>query len=149
MTVDKNTAAQPNPAPTARLGFFRYIAAIFYDSILVIALLFVATAILLPFNHGEAIDAPVLYPLYLFSVTFLFYGWFWTHGGQTLGLRSWKLQLTTQQGGDISWRQAFIRYITACLSWACLGIGILWCLWQKDQKTWHDLSSHSQLIRLD
>lgn len=127
-------------------GFFRYLAAIFYDLILVIALFFVATAILLPFNQGEAIRSTLIFPLYLLGVSFLFYGWFWTHGGQTLGLRAWKLRIVNHNQEDISWKQSFIRYITACCSWSILGLGIFWRLWQKDSKTWHDLSSKSNII---
>lgn len=129
-------------------GFFRYIAAIFYDLILVIAVLFFATAIVLPFNQGEAIQSTFLFPLYLLGVSFVFYGWFWTHGGQTLGLRVWKLRLVTSSQTDISWKQAFIRYLTACCSWLLFGMGFFWRLWQKDSKTWHDLSSQSMIVFL-
>ena len=130
-------------------GFFRYFAAIFYDLILVIALFFVTTAILLPFTQGEAIQSTFLFPLYLLCVSFIFYGWFWTHGGQTLGLRAWKLRLVSDQQTDISWKQAFIRYMTACCSCTVLGLGFIWRLWQKDSKTWHDLSSKSYIILIE
>lgn len=136
-------------ASPARPGFFRYIAVIVYDLILVIALFFFATAILLPFNQGEAIQSTILFPFYLLIVSFVFYGWFWTHGGQTLGLRAWKLRLVSDQQIEISWKQAFIRYVTACCSWSLLGLGIFWRLWQKDHKTWHDLSSKSCIILID
>ncbi|MBT5223201.1 MAG: RDD family protein [Gammaproteobacteria bacterium] len=137
------------PAPPAKPGFFRYLGAIFYDFILVIAIFFVATAILLPFNQGEAIHSSFLFPLYLLTVSFLFYGWFWTHGGQTLGLRAWKIRLVNHEQNDISWKQAFIRYLTACASWLAFGLGIVWRLWQKDSKTWQDLSSRSDIVLLD
>ena len=136
-------------APPAKPGFFRLIAAIFYDLILVIALFFFATAILLPFNQGEAIQSTFIFPLYLFSVSFLFYGWFWTHGGQTLGLRVWKLRLVNETQTDISWKQALLRYITACCSWLLFGLGFFWRIWQKDNKTWHDLSSQSVIIFIE
>ncbi|MBT3812290.1 MAG: RDD family protein, partial [Gammaproteobacteria bacterium] len=50
---------------------------------------------------------------------------------------------------DISWKQAFIRYLTACASWLAFGLGIVWRLWQKDSKTWQDLSSRSDIVLLD
>ncbi len=146
------TQSTKKPAATAqpvKAGVFRYIAAIFYDLMLVIAAFFVATAALLPFTAGEAIESSVMYPLYLLGVSFAFYGWFWTHGGQTLGLRAWKLRVVTEQQTDISWQQALIRFLTACVSWLALGLGIFWCIWQKDNKTWQDLSSRSMIVRID
>jgi len=147
-----NTPTTKKPTDTQHLvkvGFFRYLAAVFYDLMLVIAAFFVATAALLPFTAGEAIESPILYPLYLLAVSFAFYGWFWTHGGQTLGLRAWKLRVVTAQKTDISWQQAGIRFLTACLSWLLLGLGIFWRIGQKEGKTWQDLSSKSTIIRID
>ena len=63
-------------------GLGRRLAAIAYDSILLVAVLFVATAILLPLTGGEAIGpSHGLYPAYLMAVAFGYFGWFWTHGG--------------------------------------------------------------------
>ncbi len=139
------------PASPTKPGLFRYLAAVFYDLVLVIALFFVATAIILPLNQGEAIKSTFLFPLYLICVSFLFYGWFWTHGGQTLGLRAWKLRLMSEQQehSDINWKQALIRYLTACFSWILFGLGILWRVWQKDRKTWQDITSKSFIIVID
>ncbi|RLA21730.1 MAG: RDD family protein [Gammaproteobacteria bacterium] len=129
-------------------GFFRYFAAIFYDFILLIAVLLFATAIFHALNGGEvAIQSSlIIFRLYLLGVSFIFYGWFWTHGGQTLGLRAWKLRLVNQERVDINWKQAFIRYLTAYASWLACGLGFIWRLWQKDGKTWHDLSSKSAIV---
>jgi len=133
-------------ATPAKSGFFRYIAAIFYDTMLIIALFFLATAILLPFNDGEAIDSPILFPLYLLSISFLFLAWFWRHGGQTLGMQAWGLYLISDNQARISWYQAAVRYFTACIAWLTLGLGILWRFWNKDSKTWQDINSKSSII---
>ena len=79
----------PRPASLSRR-----LAALFYDSLLLLAVYFIATAILLPLTGGEAIEAnnPLL-TSYLLFISFFFYAWFWVHGGQTLGMRSWRLQL--------------------------------------------------------
>ena len=146
----KQQSSKPgSTASTAKPGFFRYIAVIIYDLFLVIALFFFATAILLPFNQGEAIQSSFIFPLYLLCVSFIFYGWFWTHGGQTLGLRAWKLRLLSDEQTEITWKQALIRYLTACFSWLTLGLGIFWRLWQKDKKTWQDLSSKSAIVFIE
>lgn len=114
----------------------------FYDALLLLAVLFFATAIALPLNSGQAFTSQhILYPLYLLSISFLFYGWFWTHGGQTLGLRSWKMQLVSRSEKAISWKQAFMRFICAIISWLFLGAGFLWILFDKNKLAWHDYLS--------
>jgi uncharacterized RDD family membrane protein YckC len=131
----------------AKPGLLRILAAIIYDFLLLIAILFLATAILLPFNGGKAFtNQPIFYPLYLLAVSFCFYGWFWTHGGQTLGLRAWKITVLNDKHGVISWQQALIRFITALVSWLFLGLGFLWILVDKKQRSWHDIASKTGLF---
>ena len=120
-------------------GFFYRFAAIVYDLFLLVAVLFLATALVLPFNGGEAFTSQqFFYPLYLCTVSFVFYGWFWTHGGQTLGLKAWKLKVLTIDHQPITWMQAFGRFCAAIVSWAFFGIGFLWILIDKDRRAWHD-----------
>jgi uncharacterized RDD family membrane protein YckC len=134
----------------AKPGLLRILAVIIYDFLLLIALLFLATAILLPFNSGKAFtNHQVFYPLYLLTVSFCFYGWFWTHGGQTLGLRAWKTRVLNDNFGLISWRQAFFRFTVAFVSWIFLGLGFLWALVDKDQRSWHDIASKTGLYMTD
>lgn len=127
-------------------GFLRLCAAIFYDLLLLVAILFFATLLALPFNKGQAFEGQLIYPIYLIAVSFLFYGWFWTHGGQTLGLKSWKIKLVSDKNQAITWQQAFIRFVTAILSWLCLGMGFFWAFFDKQHRTWHDLASKSGLF---
>jgi len=147
--LTKQKQQKPGAATPAMSGFFRYFAAIFYDLLLLIAIFFLATAILLPFNAGEAIKSPFIFPLYLYSIGFLFYGWFWTHGGQTLGLQAWKLRLISNNSTNINWQQALIRYLSASCSLLIFGLGFFWRIWQKDGKTLHDLTSKTYIIRTD
>ncbi|MFZ2449926.1 MAG: RDD family protein [Methylovulum miyakonense] len=131
------------PAP----GFFRRLAAVFYDLLLLIAVFFVATALLLPLNSGEAFTPQQpFYPIYLLTVSFLFYGWFWTHGGQTLGLKAWKMRVLTLDQKPINWTQAFIRYVAALVSWTMLGLGFIWILFDKNRRGWHDHLSRTAVF---
>ncbi|MFZ2727623.1 MAG: RDD family protein [Methylococcaceae bacterium] len=127
--------------------FFRRLAAMLYDFLLLIAVLFLATALLLPFNAGQAFThQQVFYPVYLLIVSFIFYGWFWTHGGQTLGLRAWKLKVLTINQQPISWRLALLRFCTALISWSFFGLGFLWMLIDKDKRAWHDRLSKTAVF---
>jgi len=129
-------------------GFLRRLAAQIYDLFLLIALLFLATALLLPFTAGEAVSAQqtLIYRIYLTVISFLFYGWFWTHGGQTLGLRAWKIKLLTLEQKPISWNQALLRFATAIVSWSFFGLGFLWILIDKNRHSWHDHLSKTALF---
>lgn len=126
-------------------NLLRRFAAIFYDSLLLLSVLFLSTALILPFNAGQAFSTSWLYSLYLLCVSFGFYGWFWTHGGQTLGLKAWKLQVLTIDKKSITWRQAFLRFSSAIISWLVLGMGFAWAL-RKDKRCWHDVFSKTDIF---
>ncbi len=124
-------------------GLFKQLIAMLYDSFLIIALLFVATAILLPFNKGEAITGPI-FSLYLLMVIFIFYSWFWHKAGQTLGMKVWKIRIINEYGFNPSWPISFLRLMFAMLSFACFGLGYFWRLFRP--YTWHDRLSQTRII---
>ncbi len=135
---------KPEVESLSTAGFFRRLAALLYDLLLLVALLFFATALLLPFNAGEAFTRDqIFYPIYLLVVSFLFYGWFWTHGGQTLGCRAWKIKVLTLNQQPINWQQALVRFISALL---CCGLGFLWILVDKKRRGWHDYFSKTTVF---
>lgn len=135
------------PRPASPL---RRLAALFYDSLLLLALWFIATALLLPLTGGEAIHSgnPLL-TTYLLFVSFFFYGWFWMHGGQTLGMRSWRLQLRNLRDGPVTWWQVLLRFLVAIPAGGLLGLGYLWMLVDRKKLTWHDRYSETTIVQLD
>ncbi|WP_347279420.1 RDD family protein, partial [Plasticicumulans sp.] len=58
---------------------------------------------------------------FVFLVCFAYYGGFWVHGGQTLGLRTWKLRVQLPGGGRIGWWHALLRFL-AGLAWLVPGL---------------------------
>lgn len=149
-------AAMANKSKTAQYpGLVRRLMAVFYDALLLLSLMFIATALLMTLNEGKAIQAgePLSYvlTLALLTIGFLFYGWFWTHGGQTLGMKTWKMKLIRQSGKTVTWPIALVRFVTAMLSWAVFGQGFLWSLFDSRNRTWHDIASGCELrdLRFD
>ena len=132
------------------MGFLRRLAAIVYDSLLVLAVCFLATAVVLPLNNGEAFQYDqYAYPVFLLTLCFFFFAWFWTHGGQTPGMKAWKVLLVSDEHPDISgvgWKQAGKRFIAALVSWMIFGAGFVAILIGKQKLAWHDRFSGSQLI---
>lgn len=133
-------------------GLVRRLMAIMYDLFLLLAILFISTAIAMIVNEGNAIEpGQAIYPfytVYLLVISFVFYGWFWTHGGQTLGMKTWKMRLQREDGSRISWSQALIRFVIAPLSASALGLGFIWSLFESKKRCWHDLASGSVLVDL-
>ena len=130
-----------------RPGPLRQLMVMLYDFMLLLSALLLAAVIPVALNQGEAIQAGnPIFLLYLLMVSLFFYGWFWTHGGQTLGMRAWKVYLVGQTQVQITWKQASIRFAVAIVSWLCLGLGFLWQWLSKDKLSWHDLLSGTQLI---
>ena len=133
-------------------GLVRRLMAIMYDLFLLLAMLFIATAIAMIFNQGNAIEpGQAIYPfyiVYLLVLSFVFYGWFWTHGGQTLGMKTWKMRLQQDDGKPLSWNLALIRFAIALVSVSVLGLGFIWSLFESKRRCWHDLASHSVLLDL-
>jgi len=138
-------------------GLARRLAAMFYDGLLVFAICFCVTLAVVGLRNvagGEAIHPGeraiaggfqlVLQVALCISVA-LFFGWFWTRTGQTLGMQTWRLRIDNLQGGRISWQQAMIRLLVACLSISCAGLGYWWVLFDRDKRSWHDIASQSSV----
>ena len=51
----------------------------------------------------------------LFLVLYLFFAYFWTRIGQTLGMQVWRVRIENLDGTSVSWTQALWRYGTAAL----------------------------------
>ena len=133
-----------NPA-----GLSLCLAAALYDALLVIAILFIATAIALISNGGEALEsAAVWFKFYLLAAGFPYFGWCWTRGGQTLGMKTCRIALQRADGRPVRIRDAAVRYMFAALSWASLMLGFLWMLVDSRQRSWHDIASGTRLVRL-
>lgn len=131
-------------------GLLRRLAAALYDAIIVVALLFIATVPVVLVTGGAMEDSLAFrigLRIYLLAVAFAFFGGFWHFGGQTLGMRSWRVRVVHVDGTRVGWREAAIRFGVAILSWAALGLGFLWSLVDRDCRTWHDVASGTRLIR--
>lgn len=134
--------------PTQVASMFKRLAAIFYDALLLFSLVFAVTLfVVLPVNHGEAIDSGnLIYQTLILLLMYGYFGWQWTHGGQTLGMRAWRIKLVNGDKSDVNWTQASLRFLIAILSTSCLFLGFVWALFNRNKQAWHDRYSHTMLI---
>ncbi len=118
---------------SAPAGFFRRLAALFYDLLLVIALGFIVTFAMLPLTRGEAILSSTqgivghAYHALLAMLAFAYFGWSWTRSGQTLGMRAWRIRLESSGGKPLNWAESLLRFVLGSgLAWlAALGVWYL------------------------
>jgi len=133
-------------------GVLRRFGAMLYDLLLVVALLFVVTALFLPLTGGEAITPDRsgaierVYQAVLLLVVVLFFCVFWTWRGQTLGMVAWRLRVERNDGKHLTWRDALVRLGGACVSFAALGLGYFWIWVDRDRLAWHDRWSRTRVV---
>ncbi|MGA8277928.1 MAG: RDD family protein [Rhodanobacteraceae bacterium] len=125
------------------------LAAAIYDLFPLIGLWMLTAALALAITRGtlDAHHPPLAYRLALLLVTAAYFVISWSRGGQTIGMRAWRLKLTTADGGSLSWPRALLRFGGAWMSLLALGIGFLWCLVDRDRRAWHDIVAHSRVVR--
>lgn len=116
-----------------------------YDGLLVLALWLVTLLIMVVVNRGDAVIGAVVQSI-LFLELFIFFAYFWIADGQTVGMKAWRLRLVTNSGRRPTLNQVTIRFIAALFSFAALGLGYWWSLFDEHNRTWPDMLSDSQVI---
>ncbi len=140
-----------------RPGLFRRLAAILYDSVVIAGIvMFVTALVVVPLGLGlgqpewERLQATLTFKIslrILLMITIIgFHIWFWTHGGQTLGMRAWRLRVIRDDGLPLAFKEALWRYLAAVVSVLPLGLGFLWGLLDPEKLTWHDRWSKTRLL---
>ena len=147
-----------------RAGFWRRFASLVYDTLAIIAFAMLTVVLYLfaiqglisldviALNGAEDVSARIQDSLLLSGIRssllvlvgLVFFGYFWTKSGQTIGMRAWRLKVQTHQGNLISWPQAIIRSISALL-----GLGNLVVLVDfKNKKALQDYLSRTEVVTL-
>lgn len=102
------------PAPLWR----RLIASV-YDGLLLLGL-WLAAALVELIVREQLLGLPrhwAWMQLYFFAVGLVFFGRSWTRGGQTLGMRVWRLQVRRIDGAALRWPIATLRYAVMLATW--------------------------------
>lgn len=144
-------------------GLFRRLGALFYDGLIIIAVEMMAAGVVVAILHAlmamglfslggfedvsdfltnHPIWSPV-YTAYLAFVWVYFFVFFWTRAGQTLGMRAWKLHLSSADGSPITVTQALIRIATSGFGLANLTVPI-----DPKKRGFHDIWAKTQVVVL-
>lgn len=130
-------------------GFGRRILALIYEALLLLGVWFISAFLFhLIFRDTTAEYFRPLFQFYLLIIGGIYFIWFWTHGGQTLAMQTWKLRLVSANGEKVTTQQAMVRYLMAVIGISFLGIGLLWALFDRDRQFLHDKVAGTRIVRL-
>ena len=133
--------------PTA--PFLVRLAAMVYELLLVVAVVFVASFLIIPVV-GE-LQAPWqrhLLQVYLLAVLFAYFSAFWLRSGQTLAMKTWRIRLVTVDGGRPTLKHAALRFVLALAGLLLAGAGFWWALFDRDRQFLHDRIAGTRLVRV-
>ncbi|WP_292989825.1 RDD family protein [Nitrosomonas sp.] len=130
-------------------GFWRQFISLIYEFLILLAIIFIASFIFhLIFRDTNAFYFIPLYQFYLLIIMGYYFIWFWTRGGQTLAMQTWKIRVVTVDGNRLNNRIAITRYLIAVIGVLFFGIGILWAFVDRDHQYLHDRLAGTRIIKI-
>lgn len=140
------TSTQRDSAYPAHLGW--RLLAMTYDALPCAALLFVSSLVLLALHGGKPATWGTVWGFATLLVYWCVVGGYavisWRHGGQTMGMRPWRLMVLNEEGKNASLKALFLRYAIASLSG---GLVLVWCLFDAQKRGLHDIASGTLIVR--
>ncbi len=128
------------------------LAAAAYDLLPLLGLWFAAAVLALAITGG-ALDTHTLAGKFLVQgLALVLSGAYfivsWSRGGQTIGMRAWKLRVVDTDGRRLPLPRALLRFVAALISLAALGAGFWWALVDAQKRTWHDIVAGAQMVHV-
>jgi uncharacterized RDD family membrane protein YckC len=123
------------------------IAATIYDLFLLLGVWFAVGSIAVWLNGG-IIEAKWIGPLLVFLSTWIFYGYFWTHGGKTLGMAVWKFQIYSIEKNKINFQMISIRFFINMITFFLGGIPLVFMYFSKDNLSLSDYFSKTSYKKI-
>jgi uncharacterized RDD family membrane protein YckC len=127
-------------------SLLRRLGAILYDSLLLLALMFLGTLPFVAIQQGDPVPSSnIVYRLVLATIAWLFFAGFWSGYGRTLGMQTWGLRIETVAGGRPGFARSSGRFLAAIISLLPAGLGFWWQIIDPDKLSWHDRLSGTRI----
>ncbi len=120
----------------------------FYESLLLLGVLsvtFILPHLALGMGFEIVLPGPLLL-LHIFLVIGTYFVWYWTHGGQTLAMQTWRLRIVNSDGGPPELNQLLLRYLLSWPSLLLYGAGLIWAFFDRDRQFLHERLSGTRII---
>jgi uncharacterized RDD family membrane protein YckC len=140
--IQQPTGAEPRPAAA-----WRRIAAGIYDVFPLLAIWMIVTFAVVGARGMQPVPPYTWwYELLLAACAFAYFGVSWRRGGQTLGMRAWKLAVVGDDGATVGWPRWLLRFAVMGVSLAAGLLGVLWGFVDPQRRMWHDLAARTRVI---
>ena len=127
----------------------RRLLSLIYEILLLAALLWCAALLFWTIEQElGAAHARRVFQIYLAATAGAYFIWQWTHGGQTVPMKTWRLRLVTRDGEPVPTRQAAMRYFAAMAGSLALGLGFVWAAFDRDRQFLHDRIAGTRIVRV-
>ena len=130
-SVESADAMEASRAGNKRAGFVRRLLAMVYDTLVAVAIgmcaamVLIVTLIILLSNdvlslQGYATPADLIQASFVYQLIIQiwvggwmlgFFLWFWKKGGQTLGMRAWRLRIYSTIDAPMTWGRLLLRLV--------------------------------------
>lgn len=120
-----------------------------YEGMLLFAVLFVASYLFLSIaRDAQSGLSRAVFQIYLLSVCGAYFVFCWSHTGQTLPMKTWRMRIVTEEGSDLSVGRAFKRYLLA-IPGILSGISLLWAPFDRERQFLHDRLAGTRIVRVN
>ena len=123
------TDARPAPnaaTPQRTPGLWRRMACFAYEGVLLFGVLMVAGYLFSSLTQQRhALAGRHGLQAFLFVVLGIYFGWFWSRGGQTVAMKAWHIKLVDRNGQPVSQSRAVARYLMSWL-WFAPALLVVW-----------------------
>lgn len=127
---------------------WRRFAAFCYDLLLLTALAFCFTLAVLALRRGTPIPPGTWwFSAALLVLTAAFFCGFWVRGGQTVGMRAWRIRVVREDGRPLAWPRAVARFGLGLLAALPAGLGLWWSVFDAQKRGWHDRLTRTRVVR--
>lgn len=154
----------PPPGLGRRMACFLYEGVLLFGVLMVAGLVYGAVT-----DQRHALLGRHGLQAFLFVVLGLYFAWFWSHGGQTVAMKTWRIRVVRADGAPLSVARALLRYLLGWL-WFVPALLALW--WagaasagpifgalaagvagyaglarlRPDRQFWHDVAGGTRLV---
>jgi len=148
MRMDASPEAAPRPVAYPAAPAWRLLALV-YDILPLIPLVLGVSALFLWINGGRTVEhKPALQWIELLATWLVIGAYFvvsWQRGGQTMGMRPWRLRVVCADGRPPGARALWVRYAAATFTPV---FGLLWAFLDHDRRALYDRAAGTSFVRL-